>query len=152
MSLIPELGKGMSNLPAIIERYEADLQHAEATLSLEGKRLEAANKEQPAWQSYYDQRRIELYTLVKFIDAEVNRIRGTLFRSYTENYSRELTDRAKDKYIDHEQAYLDILELYLEVKELYDKYDSLVDAFRTRGFALNNITKIRVAAMEDVIL
>jgi hypothetical protein len=45
-----------------------------------------------------------------------------------------------------------MLELYLEVKDLHDRYAAVVDAFRSRGFALNNITKIRVAALEDVTI
>ena len=116
------------------------------------KNLEHANREQPAWQSYYDQRRIELYALVKYYEGQINRVRGKLYKSYTETYSRELTDRAKDKYIDNEKSYLDMLEVYLEVKELYDRYDAVVEAFKSRGYALNNITKIRVASLEDVVV
>ena len=94
----------------------------------------------------------ELKTLVDFVDNQVQRTRGRLFRNFTENFQRDLSDRAKDKYIDGEQAFLDIYEIYLEVKEVYDQYASVVEALKFRGYALNNITKIRVANMENVIL
>lgn len=152
MSLIPDIGKDFVNLPSILAKYEDLLDDVESRLIIEGKLLEHANREQAGWQSFYDQRRIELYTLTKFLDANVQRVRGRLFRGYTENHSRELSDRAKDKYIDSEEAYLRSLELYLEVKELYDKYESVVEAFKARGYALNNITKIRVASLEDVTI
>lgn len=152
MSLIPELGKDLENLPDILGKYEDALNGYEDNLQIEGKNLEKANREQASWQSYYDQRKIELYALVKYFEARIAKVRGTYFKGYTENYSRELTDRAKDKYIDHEEGYLKEYEIYLEVKELYDRYDSVVESFKARGYALNNITKIRVASLEDVIV
>lgn len=152
MTRIAALGSKLEHLPDILERYENELDGAELQIKLEGKKLEHANVENASWQVFYDQRRIELKTVVDYLDARVQKIRGRLFRSYTESHQRELSDRAKDKYIDNEQAFLDMYELYLEAKELYNKYQAVVDAFTTRGYALNNITKIRVASLEDVEL
>lgn len=152
MSLIEQLGEGKKNLPTILMRYENGLDDVEANLAIKGKMLEQANIEQAAWQAYYDQSRIELYSLMKFMEADVARIRGKLWISYTETHTRDLGPRDKDQYINNETAYLDTNELFLEVQELYKKYEAIVDAFRSRGFALNNITKIRISQMEDVTL
>lgn len=152
MSRIPDLGEGYKNLASVLHEYEAALEGANKILDLDGKTLENANKENPAWQVYYDQKRIELKTLVDYLDMQVQRVRGRLFKSYTEAHQRELTDRAKDKYIDNEDAYLKVYEIYLEVREMYNRYQAIVDGFTTRGYALNNITKIRVASLEDVVL
>ena len=121
MSKIPELGEKFKGLPKIIAEYEDALEGYEEHLNIKGKTLEAANREQAGRQVFYDQKRLELYTLVKYLDTDINRVRGKLFKKYTENYSRELSDRVKDKYIDNEKAYLDKKELYLEVKELNDE-------------------------------
>lgn len=152
MSRVPDLGAGYAKLPTILEEYEKALLDAEANIKITGKGLEQCNKENSTWQHYYNEKRVELKTLCEFLELQVNRVRGKLFKSYTEMNNRELSDRAKDKYIDNEKAYLDLYELYLEVKEMKEKYQSVVDAFTTRGYALNNITKIRVASIEDVIL
>lgn len=152
MSRIPDLGKKHAELPSILEEYEAEIDNAKPILEIKGKRLEAANTENAAWKNYYNQKRIELYTLTKYFEAEVTRVRGKLFRSYKENHTRELNEREILKYIDNEKAYLDMNELYLEVKEMYEKYQAIVDAFTERGYALTNITKIRVASLEDVEL
>ncbi len=151
MSIIGELSGDNKNLPPLLARYETALEDHETNLVIKGKKLELANYEHPGWQSYYDERRIELHTLVKYFEVEVNKVRGQLFRQY-ENYSRELDNRSKEKYIDHEPEYLTIFEIYLEVKDLHDRYAGVVDAFRSRGFTLNNITKIRVAALEDAVI
>lgn len=152
MSRIPDLGKGYENLAAVLAEYDKALEEADDILEVKGKTLEQANKENPAWQAYYDQKRIELKTLVDYMEMQVNRVRGRLFKSYTETYQRDITDRAKDKYIDNEEAFLTTNEIYLEVKEMHNRYQAIVDGFTSRGYALNNITKIRVASLEDVML
>jgi hypothetical protein len=151
-SNIGDISIDLNKLPELLERYENELIDAEEHLKIKGKNLEQANIEQAAWQSYYDQRRIELHTLVKYFDARVQKTRGRLYKNYTEVHSHVLSDRMKDKYVDNEDAFLTMYEMYLEVKELDDKYTAIVDAFRSRGFALRNIVQLRVAALEDVHL
>ena len=152
MSRILDIKENLAKLPALLVEYEDALNDYESHLSIQGKRLEKANMENPTWQIYYDQKRIELHTLLKFMDAEVDRVRGKLFRSYKENHSRQLSEREINRYIDNEQAYLSMNEIKLEVQEIHDKYHAVVEAFRVRGYALNNITKARCASLEDVML
>jgi hypothetical protein len=47
---------------------------------------------------------------------------------------------------------LNVYQVLLTVEELQKKYTSVVEAFQARGYALRNITSIRVASMEDVVL
>lgn len=150
MSRILDLGKDNEKLLTILVEYDQALEGVEDLISIKGKNLEVANRENAAWAQYYDNKRAELKTLVDHFGLEIKRIRGKLYKSYTENHMVDLNDRAKDRYIDTEPAYLTIAGLALEVQELYDKYVVVVDAFKTRGYALNNITKARVASIEDV--
>lgn len=150
MSRIADLGKDYKNLPALLEAYENDLLNAKNQLEIRGKKLEIANSENSAWLHYYDQRRVELHTLVKFFVAEEERVRGSLFKSYKENYSRALGEREINKYIDNEEKYTYVHSLLLEVEERYELYQSTVNAFISRNYALSNITKIRVAQLEFV--
>lgn len=152
MSLIHDVGKKLEHLPGVIDTYSGYLEDFESNLKIEGKNLERANVEQASWGSYYDQRRIELRTLVKFMESELERIRGKLWTFYTEKYSRDLGTRDKDQYINNDQEYLSYLELFLEVKELHDKFEAVVDAFKSRGFALRNITDLRVHSLADANL
>ena len=152
MSLIHRLGDNYKNLPDILAEYEEGLDHVKDNLKIEGKRLEQANTEHPSWQLYYESRRADLYSILKFVEGKTAASRGKLFKKYTEKYSRELSDRQKDKYIDNEDDYLKQYEIYLEIKSVYEKYEAVCNAFKSRGYALNNITKIRVASLEDVII
>ncbi len=150
MTKLSELGKKYENLPAMLAVYEVELSEAEEKLKISGKRLEIANSENSAWLHYYDQRRVELHTLVKFFKTEEDRVKGRLFKSYKENHSRALGEREINRYIDNEDAYLYAHSLLLEVEELYELYQSVVSAFTSRNYTLSNITKIRVASLENV--
>lgn len=160
MSQINELGDQSSsdvklrykNLAKILGSYINEIGNIEQKIQIKGKTLEQANKENPSEYYYYDKRRVELSTLVKYFEREIDRVRGKLFRGFTENNPRDISDRAKDKYIDCEQAYLDVHEYFLEVKEIYEEYVAICEAFKTRGYSLNNITKIRVASLENAEL
>lgn len=152
MSLRSVFGEDYINLEKTLEPYIESLGERDEHLTIKGKTLEIANREQSSWLSFYDERRIELTTYVRFFEMEEKRIRGTLFKSYLEHYPRDLGERAIEKYIDIEQAYLEIHEKLLAVKELATLYESAVDAFKARGYALNNITRIRVASLEDVVI
>lgn len=152
MSLIERLGKDCKNLPNILIEYEKELEGFEAKLTIKGKNLETANAEHAGWHLYYDTRKAELYSLVKFFEGKTAAARGKLFKKYTETYNRELSDRQKDQYINNDDVYLRQLEIYLEIKEVYSKYEAVCNAFQSRGYSLNNITKIRIASLESAVI
>lgn len=152
MSRIADLGAKLVNLPALIAEYEQAFENIEANLTIKGKTLDQALKEQSTYPIYYDARRVELKTLMKYLDAQVSRVRGQLTKKYKENYSRELGERQLNSYIDQEEDYLKMNELYLECEELYEKYVAAVEAFTKRGFALRDITLARVNQIQDALL
>ena len=150
MSKIADIGENYENLPNILEVYDRELNEAEERLKIKGKKLEVSNSENSAWLHYYDQRRVELKALVKFFQMEEDRVRGSLYKSYKENYSRALGERDINKYIDNEKEYLKVHGLLIEVEEMYELYQAIVNAFTTRNYALSNITKLRVSQLEYV--
>lgn len=154
MNALDRLSQNYDILPELIEEYELIIDEEEVAkrLAIKGKVLETANTEQAGWQFYYETRKAEVYSIVKWLEAKLAAVRGRYFKKYTENYSRELNDRTKDKYIDNETEVLNQLEVYLQVKELHEKYEAVCDAFKSRGFALRNITEIRIRSLEDTII
>lgn len=150
MSRIQDLGKNNTNLPNLIHEYDNEIKEAEDRLRIRGKLLEVAQQEQCAWPLFYEVRKTELKSLVKYFQAEVARVRGTHVRRYTENYSRQLGDRAMNGYIDAEESYLQMNQLLLEVEELYDQYVSICEAFTKRGFALRDLTSAKIAEIHKL--
>lgn len=152
MNLLDRLGDKCEGLPDIVKEYEEHLENAAQRIAIKGKTLEQCNVEHASWLAFYDQKRVELHTLKKFMEREVARIRGKLWKDYTEVHSRELNYRDKDNYINQEKSFLLKEELFLIVQELHDKYASTVETFRARGFALNNIVKLRTSSIENDVI
>ena len=140
------------NLPDILIKHMDIIDLAPERLSLRGKSLEDALKDQGAWPIVYASTKAELDAVCKYIDSEISRVRSVLVRQYVEEYSREISDRVREKYIDGDGEYLKYYHLYLEVKELYEKASAATDAFTTRGFALRDITLIRVNQLHTTAL
>lgn len=152
MSVLHELGPNNKGLPSLLEKFEDDLSSYEKDLTIKGKLLGFALKEQPTRSAYYGDRAIELATLVKHFEAQVKRVRSGLIKQYVNNYSVALSERMLEKYIDGEIDYLNMNSLLLEVKELAEKYNMVVDAFNRRGFALRDLTLAHVNEIQGVSL
>lgn len=155
MSRIGDIGTTESKfveLANLIVEYDEILDESDEHLILKGKTLKQAAQEQVAWYGYYDQKRIELRTVVKFLETELDRVRGKLFRNFKENHSRELGEREIQQYINNEPAYIRTKELLLEVDELYQKFSGLVDNWKNRGYLIGHMSRAFVAEVEDAIL
>lgn len=149
MSLIFDLGEGDAKLPDILGRYERELKEAEEHIKIKGKSLVHANEEHASWQVFYDQRRVELRALVSWYEMEVDRVRAILFQEISNHNQLGLSDRGKNQFIEADKRYLHKARLLIEVKELYDRYETVVNAFKNRAYALNNITKLRVSSLDN---
>lgn len=154
MNGLDVITKNIDKLPDVIAYYEDLIDEEEIAkhLAIKGKRLEVANTEQASWVFFYETKRAEVYAMVKWLETKLAALRGKHFKTYTEHYSRELNDRQKDKYIDNEPTVLAQMEIYLRVKELHEKLEAVCEAFKARGFALRNITEVRIRSLEDTTI
>lgn len=144
--------ENFANVAQVIEVYTKYLKAFEADLQIKGKSIERANVEQASLLSYYDERRIELRAVMQYLDVHLEKMFGSKWKQFTENYNRELSPKDKEQYIKHDPAYVIQREIYVEMEELYKRFESAVESFKARGYALNNITKIKVAQISDVVL
>lgn len=149
---IQVLSKDIKSLPQILEHYENDLMGYENNITMAGKTIEFCLKEQATWTAYYSERKSEIKTLVNYIESQIKHVRGSLYVQYNEMYNPALGDRAIEKYIDREEEYISLNRLLLECQELLTKYDMLLDAFNRRGFALRDITSLRIASLNETVL
>lgn len=144
MSRISEIGSKFQGLPRLMDQYDSAIQKVSDQLTITGKTLEVALKEQGTWIIYYAERRAELKAILGFMDDQVSAVRGRLARSYVEQYSRSIGERVMNSYIDAEPEYMTTRQLYLEVEEMYSRYDAAVSCFEKRGYALRDLTNARI--------
>lgn len=152
MSALTTLSKDLSNFDQILEPYRTDYLAASSDIAVKGKTLQQCLKEQGSLPAYYGERKAELSALTKKMESMVDAVRGSLYVKYTENHSRELKERDKERYIDREPTYISMHGMFLEAKEWFDKYTEVCDAFRIRGFALRDLVAARTHAFQDMDL
>lgn len=136
----------------LIEKYEAELDLSEAEISLRGKTLEDANKEQGTLMYRYARLYAEARNVGKFLDSRADKIRSTLYKEIKRGSDATLADRIIDKFVDGEQDMLDHVALMIELKTLEEKLGAVVEAVKMRGYALNNITKARIESIHLAVL
>ena len=152
MSVASTIKSDHSNLPDILEYYENQLKDAKENLKLDGKNIEAANVEQPSWLAYYDQIRVELEYLLQIYDMRVKVARAAARQHISKNSSYSYGQQELEKMVDGDPKYLTVNQYFIEVRATTERARSVVEAFAQRSYSLNNITKIRVAEVQNVTL
>lgn len=138
----------ISTLPGILDKHREIIKDSKDHIKVKDKtpgNIVSENMYQASYLSYYDELRIHIKKILKYLTIKEESEYGKYWRMYTENFSRELNSKDKEHYIKNEKGYNAIRELVLEVSEIYEQYDSIVNALNSKGYALNNITKILTA-------
>ena len=142
----------LTEIIPLLEKYENKIADAEQLFSLEGKKLEHICRNLPQNLSNYDQYYQELKSLEDWLFSKRDKIQARLWKKYTEGYSRALGTKDIQAYIYGEPDYVHYTEIILEVSHLKGKIFSIVEAFKTMNWMLSNITKLRVAEMQDSVI
>lgn len=144
--------KDLNNLDKVIDVYVSYLDDVENLLQVSGKPLSVVNAEQAGWSNYYHEKEVEVKYIKEYMKLVLDSTKGKLWQKYTEKMDRVLTPKDKEEYIKHDPVYLNMLEQYLKVEELHDQYKRVVDSYGKLGYALNNLTRLVIAANDDWLI
>lgn len=136
----------------ILPKYEDKIKAAEPIFKLEGRRLEEIARTLPQNQASYDQSYQELKALEEWLNNLKEKKVGKFWKKYLEGYQRSLATRDIQAYIASEKEIVEMNQIIIEVTLLKSNMLSIVEAIKNMGWMLGNITKLRVAEMQDVIL
>lgn len=151
MSNFEKAKKDVVALVDFLERCEKDYEKGKLKLNVSGE-LQREAAQQPGELGYYDELRAELKALRNYYDQKAKRIRGKLYREYLENYARALQKQDIEQYINADKRWQSADDLYQEVALIYEKYESLIEAFRSKGWMISHIIKLRTAGLEDALI
>lgn len=153
MAIIDELADDLSNLDMVITTYSSVLnRELKKDVQIANKTIQLCNQEQPSLYSYYDQLRVEIEILNDYLDIKVKETKMKVIRLILDKSDKTYGERMLEKMADDHPTFVAMQKKALKTKELYMKARSAVASFEQRGYALNNITKIRVAAIEDTVI
>jgi len=138
-------------LPVIFENYERHVKNAEPLFELEGMHLEVVMRNLPYHQREYALRAAEMKQVVKWLENYKNKIESRLTKNYAQG-QRALPAREATTYINGEKDMVELNQLIIEATLIYQNLDDIVECFKQMGWMCGNITKLRVAELQDVEL
>lgn len=149
---LDEINSELSNIPDLIDKYRKLSLEYKEHLSLNAKTIGEANKEQPAWFSYYDERRVELHKISQLVESCVARVKGKLWTTLQKNNQYNAGVKDLEHEVRSNKHYYEYYKIQLEIEELYELYCSITKSFEQRGYTLKNLTELVVHSMENDIL
>jgi hypothetical protein len=141
----------VSNLPDAIAWYEEQLLGARNEVNIKGN-LETNSRLIPGIVEFRFNQLQEVEALLEWLNIQLRKKRSEIFKKYIENYNRALTSRDAEKYVDGDIEVVNWQLLINEFAMIRNKYLGLLKAIDSKQFQINNITKLRVAGMEDTTL
>jgi hypothetical protein len=141
----------MGVIPDMIEYYLKELDAAQKETRILGS-LEQQNQALPGQVSHRFNQLQDLESVLKFLNVRYDKMRSDHYRRYLERYNRELTDRSIEKYIDGEADIVGMLDVINEVALMRNKYLGIMKGFDVKSYSMGNITRLRIAGMNDAEL
>lgn len=138
----------LAPLLTCIDHFEAEYQRARADVKLSGN-LERLAGQLPAKTDYHFGNQKELEAILEYLNIRKRVIRSRHYRKYNEHYNRALTQRDLDRYVDGEDEVAAFDQLVVRFSALVNRYSGIIKALEVQGYQINNITRLRVAGMED---
>lgn len=146
-----KVSQDLSLLPEFIDYYNNELMAAKNEVRISGN-IEKIQANLPGITEQRFNQLQEIEAVLNFMNIQLRKIRRTHFQKYLEGYNRALSSRDAEKYVDGEGEVIDMETLINEVALLRNKWLGIMKGLETKGYQLNNITRIRCAGMEDVYL
>ena len=151
MGCYSEVSRDVGKIPNAVAFFEAELEEARVECKLSGN-LERASASMPGIVEHRFNQLQEIEAILNYLNIELRRLRSSYFKKYLENYQRALSSRDVDRYVDGEADVVDYEKIINEFALLRNKWLGVLKALDQKQWQITNITKLRVAGMEDASL
>lgn len=151
MGWYTEVSRDISKIPDAVLYFEQELEEARQEVRLYGN-LEKAAASMPGIVEHRFSQLQEIEAILEYLNIELRRLKSSFFRKYLENYARALSSRDVEKYVDGEADVVDMEKIINEFALLRNKWLGITKGLDQKQWQITNITKLRVAGMEDAKL
>jgi len=143
-----EVSKDIGKIPDAVLFFENELEDARQEVRLFGN-LEKAAASMPGTVEHRFGQLQEIEAILEYLNIELRRLKSSFFRNYLEGYARALSSRDCEKYVDGESDVVDMEKIINEFALLRNKWLGITKGLDQKQWQITNITKLRVAGMED---
>lgn len=150
-SWFSKVREDLTNIVDAIAYYDAQLDSAKYETAIKGN-LEKLSQEIPGVVSYRFGQLQEVEAILEYLNIELRRIHREKYRKFLEHYNKTLSSRDADKFAEGEPEYTNMEHLVNEFALVRNRYLALMKGLDAKQYQLNNLTRLRVAGMEDITL
>ena len=151
MGWYSEIARNINKIPDAIAHFEDELLTAKSEVKLRGNVEKAASDMPGIVEQRFNQLQ-EIEAILNYLNIELRRMRSSYFKKYLENYQRALSSRDVQVYVDGEADVVDYEKIINEFALLRNKWLGITKALDQKQWQITNITKLRVAGMEDATI
>jgi hypothetical protein len=141
----------LGSIPDFIAHYEKELDSAKSECRVGGL-IEKNITALPGITEHRFNQLQEIEAVLNFLNIQLRKIKSRHFKKYLENYQRALSSRDVEKYVEGEDEVVDYETLVNEVALMRNRWLGIIKALDQKQWQITNITKLRVAGMEDATL
>jgi hypothetical protein len=155
MALVNDLKRSGDPFKKIVEKlafYEELVSGAEPLFDLKGKLLVDAIKQHVQDLALYSSQLEECRTIEFFLGGKMEEVEASVYKHYLDSKARALSATDLKMYVRSDPQYVEANQNLLDVAHVRRQLEALVEAFQTMGWSLSNITKLKVAQQDHVVL
>jgi hypothetical protein len=141
-----------SGVTDILIEYQTLVNNAEPLFQIEGKKLDSVCQVLPKNLYLYNRYFLDMKTLEEYLVIKRNQIQAKLWKKYVEGYPKALATKDIQNYILGDADYVALSRVIIEVQDLKEKFKAITEAFEQMNWQLSNITKLRIAEIQETIL
>lgn len=139
----------ISNIPDFINYFEGELEFARKELTIKGGSIEKHAAELPGVVEHRFVQLQEIESVLEFLNIKMKQERSASFKKFLEAYSKTLSSRDAEKYVDGASHIVDLSLLINEVALLRNKFLGITRGLEAKNYMISNIVKLRIAGIED---
>ena len=151
MTWFSQVTNDLARLPDALEHFENEYWVAADEVKIYGNLEKSASRLPGIVEQRFNQLQ-EVEAILNHLNIQLRKIKSRHFKKYLENYQRALSSRDVEKYVEGEDEVVDYETLVNEVALMRNRWLGIIKALDQKQWQITNITKIRVAGMEDATL
>lgn len=153
MSIVSDVSTDISLVAKKLLEYDEYLsEKAEDCFDMDGKTLESVAKSYSKNLYQFSMKLQDLKSIEDLVKTRLNQVESAKWKFYNEKYSRQLSTRDIQAYIQGEKEYVEMYEVLLEVAHIKKQFEAVVESLKAMNWMISNITKLRIEQMQTEIL
>ena len=135
-------------IPDAVQDFESELAIARTEVAIKGS-LEQASSRLPGYFEYRYSQLQEIEGIVRYLEINLKKIKAERIDHYMTKLNRTLTYNEASKMVDGDQQYVDFTFFVSHFTLIRDQFAGICKSFDMKNWQLSNLTKMRVAGVED---